>query len=130
MFYTLNDNTSDFCITSPYIFEPGVYTSQGYVSVQCASNECTKTCDSPISACNGTILSPTNISKQLSGPINVIEGNQNNIIVLINCSNNLLDCTYISTSAAPPHFNVQPKSIFVVESTAPSSTGTYSCVKI
>ena len=115
----------EFCETTPYIFPNGVWTSSGYVSIQCNPDQCTKLCSDNTSPCNGTVLSANNVSTQRSGNIK-INPISNNIVILINCSTSRLSCSYSSTSATT-EVTVEPNSTFVVESTAPSSTGTYNC---
>jgi len=125
--WIISRNKTEFCVPEPYIFSEGPWSNQGYLSVECTLLSCTKICESN-SACLGTVLNATNISN-MSGTINMIPGNQNNIIVLINCSTVQLSCEYESTSAAA-NFVVNPNSVFVVESTAPTSTASYTCTEI
>jgi hypothetical protein len=132
-FFTfLVPSKSEFCITTPFNFaneNRPVWVIQGYIDVQCTATKCVKNCAPNSSGCNGTILSPTNVSTVRTGPVNFIPGNKNNIVAFINCSSDRLQCDYTTANNLLAVI-VKPKSTEIVEQSAPNNVGTYSCITI
>lgn len=120
--------TLPFCNPEPIVFTSGVFYQSGFLSFQCNANECTKTCATGDNVCNSNVLNATNISSILSGSIETIKEEQNNIILLVNCSKKTLVCDYVSSSLSTNAI-IQPESIYLAELTAPTSTITYDCVE-